>query len=126
MALILLASIHPCKCFSNTCKQNGCHTQLVGDYSITSKLTRASECDVVLERYCICNKDPDQLWKWARLKNSCRTFTLTIKVGSVKPTPPIDGFIPMQRHSLDYIHGLCVIINYDNAKFNHFNLACQS
>jgi len=51
VALISLASIHPCKCFSNTCEQNGCHAPLIGDYSITSKSTCASECNVVLEQY---------------------------------------------------------------------------
>jgi len=52
VALISLASIHPCKCFSNTRKQNGCHTPFIGDYSITSKSTCASECDIALEQYC--------------------------------------------------------------------------
>jgi len=33
-------------------KKNGCHAPLFRDYSITSKSTRASECDVALERYC--------------------------------------------------------------------------
>jgi len=51
VALISLASIHLCNCFSNAREQNGCHAPLIGDYSITSKSTRASECDVALERY---------------------------------------------------------------------------
>jgi len=38
-------------CFSNARKQNGCHAPLIGDYSITSKSTRASKYDVALERY---------------------------------------------------------------------------
>jgi len=51
MALILLASIHPYKCFSNTHDRNGCHAPLLDNYSIMSKLTCACECDVALGLY---------------------------------------------------------------------------
>jgi len=51
VACNLLASIHPKKCFSNTCRQNGYHAPLLDDDSITSKLTHVSECDIVLEQY---------------------------------------------------------------------------
>jgi len=43
-----LVSIHPYKCFNNTCKQNECFVPLLDDFSITSKLTRVSEYNVAL------------------------------------------------------------------------------
>jgi len=52
VALISIVSIHPYKCSSNTREQNGCHTPLLNNNSITSKLTCACECDAAFELYC--------------------------------------------------------------------------
>jgi len=44
----------------DTREYNECHAPFLGDYSITNKLTRASECDVALERYRIKHTNTQQ------------------------------------------------------------------
>jgi len=51
VAPILFASIAEALARIDIRKNNEYHAPFPGDYSITSKSTRASECDVALERY---------------------------------------------------------------------------
>ena len=48
MAPILITRFHIVYGRGNTCKQNGCHTLLISDYSSVSKYSLTRECNVAL------------------------------------------------------------------------------